>query len=508
MNLIQKLFGRKPSTRASLGSHRHEPPAISQTMDAGRISDVLRAAESGDMLEFFQLARDIVSGHGHTLTEFGKRKLAVLAETLSFSASDPEDPTQAARAKAAGDNMESVTSWNQAMIHLLDSTLYPVSVLQKVWIPSTRAGWRYELADLIPVPYHQLDFSTGRLRIRDVGPDGEMLGTSHDPHPLQYVIHRGHLLTSAPDTWGGPMRSIFFWWLFATQDRDWWIRFLERFGAPFIEGSYDKSDDESRTLLEHAFSAATRLFGIVVPDDASVKIHQASATDSGDAFAKFHDAANREISKIIVGQTSSSEIQKSGLGDSQGQAQSEVRSDLRRFDAIMLAATVRNQIIRNLYHLNGWQEEPARAAWGGDDSEDLDTLSQILERLNNIGVALTDEGVASVSKRLALPLERVSARQPALGPMSALAAPTPGVTSAALDSIDRMAAAAAPDLAAALGSALQPLAAAVADSTSLADLERRLRLAVPTLSLRESSAVAQGILVTSALNAASRFRER
>jgi phage gp29-like protein len=404
------------------------------------------------------------------------------------------------------------------MVHLLDSTLFPVSVLQKVYRPSTRPGWRFELADLIPVPYHLLDFHTGTLRIKDVGDDGHLTGTSHSPDPLRYVIHRGHLLTSCPDTWGGPMRSVFFWWLFATQDRDWWARFLERFGAPFLEGTYNKSDDDSRLLLERAFSAATRLFGIAVPDDSSVKIHQANTSQGGDAFKQFHSAANSEISKIIVGQDSA-EGKNAGIsGDGQAKAQENVRGDIRQFDTIILANTVRTQIIAPLCQINGWTTEPPRIAWGGDDAEDLATISQVLERLHTCGWQLTDDGGDSFSKRLALPLQRLAEASPATPPplpgqipaqrppLATLAAPRPSSTTTnPLGAVDTIALKSSDPFAAAMSLTIEPLAALVGESTSLADLEARLLAAIPSLSHDRAARIAESALVASSANAAQGF---
>jgi len=511
MNILDLLLRRKPGKRGSLIGSRHEPAAIGQTMDATRLAGVLRSAESGNMGNYFALARDVITGHSHTQAQFATRKLAVLGNSQTLSAAN-EVPLETTIAATIGRHLESLPSWFDAMVHLLDSTLLPVSVVEKIWQPSARAGWRYELAELRPVPYRLLDYSTGCLRIRDVGPDGEPLGTTHEVTQLRYIVHRGHLLTSTPDTWGGPMRAVLFWWLFATQNRDWWVRNLERFGAPFLEGTYNKDDDQSRYMLERAFSAATRLFGIAVPDDASVKIHQANASQSGDAFEQFQSAANKEISKIILGQTTSADAQSTGLGSSIGKEQGEVRDDIRQFDALRLAATIRTQLISQLCMLNGWQVEPPRISWGGDDIAELDVTGDLLKSLRDAGIRVTDDGIKTLSKRMAIPLERDSApARPTLGGLSALASPDPGRALAgrsddARAAIDQLAANAAPTLSATLAEALKPLSAAVNASTSISDLESRLRSAIPGLDLRSASDAAAGVLVAASANAAANSR--
>jgi hypothetical protein len=313
------------------------------------------------------------------------------------------------------------------------------------------------------------------------------------------------------------MRAILFWWLFATQNRDWWARFLERFGAPFLEGTYDKNDDESRVLLERAFSAATRLFGIAVPDDASVKIHQANSSQGGDAFKQFSSYAHSQISLVIVGQDSA-EGKAAGIsGDGQAAAQENVRSDIRQFDAIMLAFTVRSQIITPLCQINGWTVEAPRIAWGGDDSEDLKTISEVIKSLHECGIDLTDDAVDAYAKRLALPLQREApapppaTAPPAPGPVTALASPTPGqLVSQALDAgraTDAIAAGASDPFAAAMALTLEPLAAIVGESTSLDDLQARLLRAIPTLDHGRAAAVAESALAACSANAAAGFRD-
>ncbi len=508
------LFGRKPTPRRVILGSSHEPTAIAQTIDAGRLHDILRSAEAGDMSDFFALARDVTAGHGHTLAEFGKRKLAVLAKAQGIAAKDRKDPRQRLIADQLNDHLDSLSTWLPGMVHLLDSTIYPVAVLEKFWKTSDRPGWRFELEELRPVPYRAFDFTLGYLRIRDLDENGAPLGTFHDLDPLRYVVHRGHLLTSTPDTWGGPLRAILFWWLFAVMDRDWWARFLERFGAPFMEGTYDRTDDNSRMLLERAFSAATRLFGIAVPDGASVKIHQANTSQGGDAFEQFHSVANQEISKIILGQTLSAQGQNLGLGGGQAAIQGDVRDDIRVFDALLLGATVRTQIFASLIHLNGWQIESPRITWGGE----LEINAEMLKSLREAGLDFTDEAIETISKQTGIELVRAtSPAQPAqptppLGQLSALASPPPGDpladrSSRARAATDRLASSAAVTLSEDLGRMLRPLATLVGEATSLSDLEARLKAAIPSLDYNQAASVAEGVLVSSSANAAQGFRE-
>ncbi len=496
---IIDLFRRLVPARTII---RYEPAAISQTMDAGRVGAVLRSSESGNMDDFHSLARDIITGHGHTLSEFSKRKLAVIGKP--FSLATKADLGNAALVEAVTTHFEDLPSFLPALTHLLDSTLYPVSVVQKIYKPSTRPGWRYELDELRPVPYHLLDYSTGSLMIRATNADGGQNGQLIAPDPIAFIVHRGHLLQSTPDTWGGPMRAVMFWWLFATQDRDWWIRFLERFGAPFMVGKYDETSPESRMLLERAFSAATRLFGIAIPSDADVQIHQANATQGGDAFSAFHKTACNEISKIIVGQTTSSDVQSGGGLNSGGQAeaQSEVRDDIRQYDAMALASTFRTQILVPLWQINGWTAPIPTPTWGGQSFQSIDKISQAYERSKNGGLELTDEGLEQYNAALGLTFRRApAAALPGLSALAASPPPTENPSTPGRAACDQIAQAGAPALVEALNATLSPLRDIVMSSTSLSDLESKLMAAFPNLDHTRATEVAILSLTANARNA-------
>lgn len=410
-NLIGRLIPTQ--TRIVVRGSRQELPALAHTMDVDSIHGILREAEAGNCSRLFALYRDILSSHSHLQAEAFKRKLAVLSEPLNLIPDDPKDLAQVSHAKAVCDHLCARPSWIYFLSHLLDSSLYPVSLSERIYIPSGREGWRYEIASLNPIPATHLAWPEGCLSIRETDSFGNFTGSHWQPDPRRHILHRAHLLTSVPDWWGGPMRSLLFWWFFATCDRDWWARFLDRFGSPFLEGRYDSSDERGRYELEHAFSFATRVGGIVLSDEAAVKMHQANTSQGGDAFQAFAEFANREISKLIVGQTSSSDIQKEGgIGGGQGKGQADVRDDIRRFDSTLLSHTIKTQILAPLWQLNGWEMPLPNVTFGAVSEEKGELTGATILALAQAGWEPTDEGVATISSKIGVSLQRISAKPP------------------------------------------------------------------------------------------------
>lgn len=403
MNLMD-IFKRKPKSddQKTVQVSLYEPQMEADRLTVERLFEAIDQAVAGDTRVLFSIYRDYVLSDPHIQSEFGKRKLAVLGDSISISPVDRKLQADVAAADFIRSQIpRGVPGWRHACGYLLDSTLWPVSVLEKVF---RLDGGRYVLDRLIPVPHHLEDYLTGELRIRDQAADGMPLTTSHDADPARYIVHRGHLL-SAPDRFGGPMRSLLFWNLFCTMDRSWWTRFLDRFGAPFLVGKYPSGDDASRRLLTSAFSSATKLFGLAVSKDVEVELKE-SNPGNGDAFEKFFMVARREQSKLIVGQTLSSEAAAPGLGDGGSTLHGQVRDDIRQFDAVMLLETITDQLVAQMLAINGMPGSAPVISWGSASITELRGKVGLIKDLYLAGIELTDESYKALSDDIGFAVRR------------------------------------------------------------------------------------------------------
>lgn len=489
---LRRLAERYIPTRSRriVSDSRQEPPSQAALLDVDTLHGILAEAWAGNTARLFATYRDLVLGYAHVQAEFNTRKLAVVGEHPVFEPWDKRDPHCRAAADFISDQWDNYPGGRSAITHLLDSALWPVSLVEKVFRRSPNPRYRYCLGSLRPVPYHLLDYTAGYMRIRDVSPNGQLLGTYHSPDPRRYIIHRGHLMTSIPDNFGGPMKAALFWWLFASMDRDWWIRFLERFGAPFIVGKYDPSDDGARSLLRNAFSAATRLFGLTVSRDTEIEVHSISAGQHSDAFENFHATAARELSKLILGQTMTSEAQSGGIGGTQANVHNAVRGDIRKFDALALADTLRHQLFRQLLDINGYAGVPAPSVSWGSDPADAKALAETIETLSRASLRPTDDALTDISHDLGFPIERYqpTSSLPGITPFSAIPSPLTGSEASEL-----IAQSTARDLAAITRRRIR---SALADSTSLDQLTAQFPL--PT-----EADLATQLLIANAANALS-----
>ena len=457
---------------------RGEPGFAANRMDVDNMRGVLAAAEVGDTRELFALYRDVMISDSHLQTEFGKRKLAVLGDPISVQPGDKTKPEDVASQKAIEAMIDGGReNFIHACNHLLDGHLWPVSVLEKIYKPSTKQGLRFELAKLISVPHLDLDYTSGFLQLWELDPNsGYITGRREEPNPNRYIVHRGHLLQMA-DFWGGPFRCVLFWWLMGAMDRDWWARFLDRYGAPFIVGKYAPADDAARNILARAFQAATKIFGLVVSKSTEVQLLQAATSQTGDAFKMFLDVCNDEKSKLILGQTSSAKQSEGGLSNSGNKQHESVRQDIRQYDQMILSLTIEQQLFRPYLDINGFTGATPRLIWGGVSNEEQAALGDMVLKFAQAGLEPTDDGISTLSERVAFPLQRKAVPALVPGPFSAPLLLTAGdrLVVAGNASVDRVASNGAADLSQAFRGSLAPVRRIVANSSSAQECEARLR---------------------------------
>lgn len=502
LKLVAQLI---PTRQVTWFNRRHDPPALAHALDVDRMHTILRQAESGETQDLFAVYRDLIAADNHSQAELFKRKLAMLGDLPNIQPVDPDNPDDVAAADACKNLIDNYDGWIQACGHLLDSVLWPVSLLEKVYAPSRGLG-RYEMAKLVPVPYSLLDFTTGRMRIADCDPDtGSRTGSFHDPDPTRYIIHRGHLLSS-PDNWGGPMRSVLFWWLFGAMSRDWWARFLERYGAPFLVGKYDSTDDASRLSLASAFQEATRIWGIVISKETEVDIKQAAASQSADAYDRFLGICQREKSKIIIGQSLSSTPDATGMNSGVANLQGEVRQDIRSFDSVLLGLTIRGGLFRQYLSINGLTGRPPRLTWGAETYADAERLSTILANLSTAGLEVADQDIPSLSSKLGFAVRRKAFVAAPAGPTTFSSSGRPDIRDRVAEAHranNAIAAGAARDLASSFRGEYEPIARAIRESTSADDLEARLKELTKSWRPGRSAAVMAEALEAFAANGAA-----
>ena len=500
--LTEKIVAALPFVPRARLAPRHEPPNVATSAAVSNVQNMLRAAENGDTRLLFAYYRDVILSNSHVLTELSKRKLALLGDTLALLPADKNKPEDVAAAAACAQAISDCENWTDGLTFLLDSSLYPVSVVEHIFQPATSeissaVRLRYTLKRLEPVNYALLCFRQAAtnaplpapdqwepdLRFWSTNAHGQIdwsFDKAYPADPNRHLIHRGHLLIGIRDNWGGPMRTLVFWHLLALLGRDWFGRFMERFGNPFIVGKTDSTNKDAVDFLTSALALSTKIGGLVVDHETEIELKEDMISGGADGFEKFLGVCQREISKVIVGQDLSATAAATGLGSGVANLQAGVRQDIRMFDQLKLGETLQKQLFPRFLKINALRGAAPKVRWGGLSPEEAAATGALLVNLANAGLQPTDAAIPVISERVGFEVERKQ-----VAPAGQFGFPSPGgagqgeggrktfstlLLSATppipLDPVDQIAAARAKALGAAYRGAMAPFRSIILSSSS------------------------------------------
>ena len=130
--LSRFLTSAVPAAQVTVHHLSGVPQAVSHDMTADRIHGILRASEAGQWDDYLSLVRDITSGDANILADFTQRKTRLLSKPWSCRVSIP-DPRAALNEAFCTGQLKQISGLIPALSHLLDSCIWPVSVLEKIY---------------------------------------------------------------------------------------------------------------------------------------------------------------------------------------------------------------------------------------------------------------------------------------------------------------------------------------------------------------------------------------
>ena len=435
------------TSRQARPSGMAEPQNVSYVVDVNRIQAALRAAERGDTWLFFTIVRDMIAGYTHLQAEWQKRKMVIVGQPYSLIPYDKDDVEDIKAAGAIQEMIENCRNWRDGCLHLLDATLMPVSCAEKIYEPVSASDnynlkfkIRMRLKEIAPIPYILLCFKIPYLGFRpdsknpatvfdpdmwegwlrfyktqDNGAVNYSINDVYAPDPEVHIVHRGNILCpSIPPNFGGQIRAILFWWLLATQDRDWWAIMMQKYGSPFILGKADAQQLDTMQFLQNAFALATQIGGLVIDKKAEAELIQANATDGSNAHKTFNDYCNCEVSKIVVGQVLSSTPKNTGLGSGMAAQAESVREDIKLADQTNFQETLEKQLFTPYLRVNGYSGRAPKIYWGGIKVGDAMAFTKSLAQAYQGGYRIPKNHLTIAEEKLGFPLEYVP--EPAVKP--------------------------------------------------------------------------------------------
>ncbi|MCY1705230.1 DUF935 domain-containing protein [Pannonibacter sp. SL95] len=366
-------LGQEIATPTVAGVRRTHEDRIASGLTPERLGTILRDAAKGFGRAYLTLAEEMEERYLHYASQLQTRRLAI--RSVDFTIESEGVPT---RIVDAVNSLIEDAGFEDARDHLPDGIAKGFAVSEMMW--------EYERGALRPVAYVDRDprffrfddLTLRKLRIEvDGSAEGEPLPEAkflrHMPRTrLGLPLRRG---MARPAAWGYLIHQ------FTAQG---WAAFSEVYGMPLRVGKYNAaaSPEDKRTLLRAVASIANDAAAII-PAGMEIEFHEVNGANGAAVFSGLLDYVDRQISKLVLGQTMTSDD-----GSSLGQAKvhNEVRLDILRADCRQLAATFNRDLIRPFVDLNfGPQEVYPLLELPVPDPEDVKALAESLGILVPLG---------------------------------------------------------------------------------------------------------------------------
>lgn len=388
---IQKAAMKREQAAPSLAGVRrpegnHQAPGLTPP----KLARILREAIDGDPERYLELAEDMEERNEHYAGVLGVRKRQVSGlEVTVEAASDAADDVRAAdmvREVIGRDDFE------DELFDILDAIGKGFSATEIIW-DTSEGQWLPSALKWRDPRWFVFDRADGET-IRLKGPGGD-----EDLWPAKWIVHRAKI-KSGLTVRGGIARSVAWAYLFKAFTASDWAVFCEAYGQPIRLGKYgpDATEEQKEVLLRAVASIASD-FGGIIPESMAIEFIQATLSGSLDLYERRSDWLDRQISKLVLGQTATTDAQAGGYAV--GKVHDGVREDIERADAKQLAASLNRDLVVPLVSLNmGQRKAYPKLNIGRPDEIDVDKLVKHVQILVPLGLKV---GMSTMRDKIGLP---------------------------------------------------------------------------------------------------------
>ena len=357
-------------------------PQQTPGMSPESLTALLELANQGEPRYQALLAKEILEKDWDTIAHVGVRSAAVTGE--AWCVRPPRgmenDATAIKIAEHAEEDLRGVNPSNRALLdtqgllnHLMGGLLPGYMPAEIIWADGGAGfeGFNPILAEAVTFRFSE----TPKLWTYQ-----QPLGIELAPNKFVVHVHRP---LSGDATRGGLIRPLGWMFLMSMYGVKNLVRFVEKFGMPFVTARVDETDfDKSRAVLGSLIRNFGSNGGGVFTKAVELQLLEA-VNSGGDVFfatAKYWGDAKK---LVILGQLASSG--ESG-GLSGGDAQSEVREDLRDHDVKQIERSMRQDLLRPWTMFNHGADAPVPEFHiESEEDEDLEGRSKVYVNLANAG---------------------------------------------------------------------------------------------------------------------------
>ncbi len=464
-----------------------------------RLAQILRGADHGDPMRYFELAEQIEERDLHYVGVLGKRKRSIAQV----------DVTVVAASESAADVAiaDMIREWldrdelEEEKFDILDAIGKGDSFTEIVW-DTSEGQWRPARLEWRDPRWFEYDRTDGRTPLLRGGEGGT--GQSVPLEPFKFIRHTVKAKSGLPVRSGLARIAAWAWMFKAFTQRDWAI-FTQTYGQPVRLGKFASSASQAdKDALYRAVANIAGDMAAIIPEGMDIEFIESKNVGTGsELYERRADWLDSQVSKAVLGQTGTTDSKKGGLGDGGNKVHKAVEEDIEKADCKGLAATLNRDLIRPWVDLeHGPQKRYPRLKIGRPEAEDLKLLAEVLDIFVPLGMRVSASevrdkiGLADPGPQDQLLTAPVGKVPTIIAPSLQSALPPPPAASAPADQIaDRM----VQDTAGGIQGWLVKLSQMMSAASSLPELREMIANAYPELDTAPiADTLAQGFVAAQA----------
>lgn len=345
-------------------------------LNPSRLAELLRAADQGEPLEYFELAELIEERDLHYVGVLGTRKRSVsqIDITVEAASDDAEDVRRAdmVREWLKRDELADET------FDIMDAVGKGVSFTEIMW-NTDGATYYPERLEWCDPRFFTFDRTTLRRPMLRGGVEGNEVASFLPP--FKFICAQIKAKSGLPIRSGIARVAAWAWMFKAFTQRDWAI-FVQTYGQPVRIGKFHEgATKEDKATLFRAVANIAGDCAAIIPESMTIDfIESKNVTAGSDLYEKRADWLDRQISKAVLGQTGTTDSKQGGLGDGGNQVHESVREDIETADCKSVGAVLNRDLIRPWMDLNfGPSKNYPRLIIARPKQEDLKQLTDSLQ---------------------------------------------------------------------------------------------------------------------------------
>jgi phage gp29-like protein len=324
-------------------------------IDTSDFMQAICAAENVDYSlrsKLYDLYSDIMMD-SHLTCVIEKRKNAVLCSAIEFRRNGKPDDRV---------NEQIHSPWfSHCIADLLDARFWGFSLLQ-FYRDGEWVGY-----DLIPRKH------VDPVRRLILQRQTDITGTSWDEYP--------DLLFAGSEDDLGLLAKAAPWVIYKRNTTGDWAQFSEIFGMPIQEYTYETDDEESRRRALEDANSLGALATFIHGKDTDLKLLEAgNKSGSAEVYEKFCEQCNKEISKLILGNTLTTESSENGT-QALGTVHKKVEDKVAQSDRLYIL-DILNYEMTDIFTSMGIDTQGGKFCFTEQKDVDMNTKVSILTQLS------------------------------------------------------------------------------------------------------------------------------